>query len=285
MAVAISLFVAMAVAITVDDEQVRALSAENARLRAELESVRLGAGECEGCSCTAPNTSQFFLTEATQVSSGYRLRRDQPTFDASACFTDRPAWPSKRNGTSGSQTKEAYAWTIFGDDFVAGAMVSGFSIRKHLSADATRDLLCFYRRGALSALALAQLALVFDRLIPMEPFPMTPEVAKKAEEAIPSRLGGAQIFDKFAVWKQTAYSRIAVLDADTFAMSSLDELFQLEPGFYAVAENHALPSRVAGVPLNSGFLLIEPSLEVYAKLARATTVQPGMHAGDQVNYP
>ncbi|KAI4278229.1 MAG: hypothetical protein LQ337_001170 [Flavoplaca oasis] len=152
---------------------------------------------------------------------------------------------------------EVYCTLLTSDDYLPGAMVLAHSLRDN---GTKKRLAILVTMEDIEVATIEELKKVYDYLIPVRP------ILNKspANLYLMHRPDLISTFTKIELWRQTQFSRIVYLDADTVALKSPDELFAEKPNFAAVPD--------IGWPdcFNSGVLVLTPNMgDYYSLLALA----------------
>ena len=80
------------------------------------------------------------------------------------------------------------------------------------------------------------------------------------------------VYSKLHIWNMTDYERVIYLDSDTLVVSNIDHLFDC--GTFCASYRHS-------DLLNSGILVVEPSLAVFNDMVKKVPLLPSYTHGDQ----
>ncbi|KAF5095886.1 hypothetical protein D0Z00_002973 [Geotrichum galactomycetum] len=171
---------------------------------------------------------------------------------------------------------EAYFTLLYNDVYLPGALVLAQALRSY---GTTRDLAVLVG-SQVSDDAIARLNQVFDHVVPTE------TISNSAADAPQFKLLGRpeleRSYTKVHVWRQTQFSRIVFLDADTLPLRSLDGLFS-EDEYPLNSSTPIAASPDIGWPdiFNSGVFVTVPSAAIYDTLVGRAKAGLSFDGGDQ----
>ncbi|RKP08416.1 glycogenin 1, isoform CRA_c [Thamnocephalis sphaerospora] len=160
----------------------------------------------------------------------------------------------------------AYCTLVTSNEYSAGALVLGHTLRQH---GTSRLLACMVTPG-LDAEVVRRLHNVFHHLHFVDPL----DSLDVAALALLGRPELGVTLTKLQLWRLTQYDKVVFLDADTFPLRNVDELFEREE-FSAAAD--------IGWPdcFNSGVFVCRPSLRTYHALMQTMSNHGSFDGGDQ----
>ncbi|XP_010247242.1 PREDICTED: inositol phosphorylceramide glucuronosyltransferase 1 [Nelumbo nucifera] len=158
----------------------------------------------------------------------------------------------------GSQ-KEAYATLLYGDEFLLGVRVLGKSIR---DTRTTKDMVVLVSDGVSD---YAKKLLKADGWI-VEPI----SLLANPNQVRPKRFWG--VYTKLKIFNMTDYKKVVYLDADTIVLKSIEDLFKC--GKFCANLKHS-------ERMNSGVMVVEPSVERFNDMMSQVTTLPSYTGGDQ----
>ncbi|XP_053716918.1 glycogenin-1b isoform X1 [Synchiropus splendidus] len=161
---------------------------------------------------------------------------------------------------------EAFVTLATNDSYAKGAMVLGESLRGHHT---TRKLAVLIGPH-VSEQFQSVLKQIYDEVKLVNVL----DSGDTAHLAMMKRPELGVTFTKLHCWTLTHYSKCVFLDADTLALSNVDELFDRE-------ELSAAPDPGWPDCFNSGVFVFHPSEETYNKLLQYSTEQGSFDGGDQ----
>lgn len=160
---------------------------------------------------------------------------------------------------------EAYVTLVATDAYASGALVLSHKLR---SLGSEKEIVCLVTPNVTDRVKeiLSNVCLV----IPVD-------TIRSTDFDNLDLLGRPELditFTKFHVWRLTQYSKIVYLDADTYPLKNIDELFNW-PSFSAAPD--------AGWPdcFNSGVFVTEPSETVFDDLTALASEKGSFDGGDQ----
>ncbi|KAL6243270.1 glycogenin glucosyltransferase [Rhinocladiella similis] len=153
--------------------------------------------------------------------------------------------------------KAVFATLLMNDAYLPGAMVLGHSLRDR---GVKAPLVAFITVDRLAADTINELRTVYDEVVPIQ------QITNKnpANLYLMNRPDLISTFTKVELWRQTQYTRIIYMDADTVALRAPNELLTLDTDFAAVPD--------IGWPdcFNTGLMVFTPNMaDYYALLALA----------------
>ncbi|XP_076804001.1 glycogenin-1-like isoform X2 [Clavelina lepadiformis] len=162
--------------------------------------------------------------------------------------------------------REAFVTLATNNSYSQGAMVLAQSLRRH----GTLKEIVVLVTPQISLDVRHKLETLFDRVVLVD-------VMDSEDEAHLSLLNRPELgvtFTKFHCWNLTEYNKCVFMDADTMALTNIDELFNRE-------ELSAAPD--AGWPdmFNSGVFVYKPSRETYLALISLADSEGSFDGGDQ----
>ncbi|PIA36439.1 hypothetical protein AQUCO_03400370v1 [Aquilegia coerulea] len=163
------------------------------------------------------------------------------------------------NKVSGSQSSEAYATLLYGDEFLLGVRVLGKSIRE---SGSTKDMVVLVSDGVSD---YAKKLLQADGwIVEMISLLANPNQVR------PTRFWG--VYTKLKIFNMTNYKKVVYLDADTIVVKNIDDLFKC--GKFCGNLKHS-------ERMNSGVMVVEPSKETFNDMISKVTTLPSYTGGDQ----
>uniref|UniRef100_UPI00358FB3D6 glycogenin-1-like isoform X5 n=1 Tax=Myxine glutinosa TaxID=7769 RepID=UPI00358FB3D6 len=161
---------------------------------------------------------------------------------------------------------EAFVTLVASEAYGRGALVLAESLRQH---GTTRNLVALVTPKISSPIRYA-LDRVFDEVCEVD-------VMKSCDAARLVLLQRPELglsLTKLHCWSLTQYSKAVFMDADTMALSNIDELFEREE--FSAAPDPAWPDC-----FNSGLFVFRPSHSTHAALLTAATCLGSFDGGDQ----
>ena len=171
---------------------------------------------------------------------------------------------------------EAYFTLLYNDVYLPGALVLAQALRSY---GTTRELAVLVG-SQVSDYAISRLHQVFDHVVPTE------TISNSAADAPQFKLLGRpeleRSYTKVHVWRQTQFSRIVFLDADTLPLRNLDGLFS-EDEYPLDSSTPIAASPDIGWPdiFNSGVFVTLPSVAIYDTLVGRAKAGLSFDGGDQ----
>ncbi|KAF5102800.1 hypothetical protein D0Z03_000354 [Geotrichum reessii] len=171
---------------------------------------------------------------------------------------------------------EAYFTLLYNDVYLPGALVLAQALRSY---GTTRELAVLVG-SQVSDYAVTRLSQVFDHIIPTE------TISNSSADAPQFKLLGRpeleRSYTKVHVWRQTQFSRIVFLDADTLPLRNLDELFS-EEVYPLDSSTPIAASPDIGWPdiFNSGVFVTFPNTAIYDTLVGRAKAGLSFDGGDQ----
>ena len=165
-----------------------------------------------------------------------------------------------------SVSDQAFVTLITNDAYAKGALVLGQSLR-NCNTSRKLVLLLEYKPDASVGHALTK---TYDELIQVDLM----DSGDTTKLALMARLELGVTFTKLQCWTLTHYSKCVFMDADTFVVENVDDLFDRE-------ELSAAPD--VGWPdmFNTGVFVFKPSLETYTDLLHLAKTEGSFDGGDQ----
>ncbi|XP_061553024.1 glycogenin-1-like isoform X1 [Phycodurus eques] len=161
---------------------------------------------------------------------------------------------------------EAFVTLATNDGYAKGAMVLGCSLRDH---HATRNLVALIGPHVTESCRQA-LRSIFDEVRLVDVM----DSGDAAHLALMQRPDLGVTFTKLHCWTLTHYDKCVFMDADTMALSNIDELFERE-------ELSAAPDPGWPDCFNSGVFVFRPSIETHEKLLTFCADNGSFDGGDQ----
>ncbi|GAQ88435.1 glycogenin [Klebsormidium nitens] len=157
------------------------------------------------------------------------------------------------------RTKEAYVTLLYAEEFLLGVRVLGQSLRE---SGTKNDLVALISKGVTDkgAELLQADGWIVKRV----------ELLSNPNSKHPTRFWG--VYTKLTIFNLVEYERVTYLDADTIVLKSIDDVFGCK-GFCAVLRHSER--------LNSGFMVVEPSKELFADMMDKIATTPSYTGGDQ----
>ncbi|XP_077476716.1 glycogenin-1-like [Stigmatopora argus] len=162
--------------------------------------------------------------------------------------------------------EEAFVTLATNDGYAKGAMVLGSSLREH---GTTRKLVALVGPHVTEPCGHA-LRAIFDEVCPVDVL----DSGDSARLALMQRPDLGVTFTKLHCWTLTRYDKCVFMDADTMALSNIDELFERE-------ELSAAPDPGWPDCFNSGVFVFRPSVETHEKLLTFCAENGSFDGGDQ----
>ena len=172
---------------------------------------------------------------------------------------------------------EAYFTLLYNDVYLPGALVLAQALRRLWYPHAQLAVLV---GSQVSDYAISRLHQVFDHVVPTE------TISNSAADAPQFQLLGRpeleRSYTKVHVWRQTQFSRIVFLDADTLPLRNLDGLFS-EDEYPLDSSTPIAASPDIGWPdiFNSGVFVTLPSVAIYDTLVGRAKAGLSFDGGDQ----
>lgn len=162
-------------------------------------------------------------------------------------------------------TKYAAVTLVTNPGYVLGAQVMGYSLRR---SGWTDDMVAMIA-PQLGDLYRHQLETVWSHLVEVQeiPNPHPPEVLGQSSFQC--------TYTKLRVWERTAYERVLFIDADMLILGSVHQLLEASPEFAAA------PCATFPDLFNSGFMIVRPSIDMFAMLMEAAPRLPSYDGSDQ----
>ncbi|XP_061700451.1 glycogenin-1-like isoform X2 [Syngnathoides biaculeatus] len=161
---------------------------------------------------------------------------------------------------------EAFVTLATNDSYAKGAMVLGCSLRDHHT---TRSLVALIGPHVTESCREA-LRSIFDEVRLVDVM----DSGDAAHLALMRRPDLGVTFTKLHCWTLTHYDKCVFMDADTMALSNIDELFERE-------ELSAAPDPGWPDCFNSGVFVFRPSVETHEKLLTFCADNGSFDGGDQ----
>ncbi len=171
-----------------------------------------------------------------------------------------------------------YATLLSTDDYLDGAVV----LNESLAATAPEYPFVVLVTDNVSAAARAELAARRIAVERIEPWPKATRWASSSEvdPAVQREWRWRFNHAKLRLFGLVQYSKIVFLDSDAIVLRNIDELFET-PHMSAVNAGGHLPELADWRQLNSGVLVIEPSLELQAAMLERFPLVEFSRGGDQ----
>ncbi|XP_057715369.1 glycogenin-1-like [Corythoichthys intestinalis] len=161
---------------------------------------------------------------------------------------------------------EAFVTLATNDNYAKGAMVLGCSLREHRT---TRKLVALIGPHVTEPCREA-LHSIFDEVRSVDIM----DSGDAAQLALMQRPDLGVTLTKLHCWTLTHYDKCVFMDADTMALSNIDELFERE-------ELSAAPDPGWPDCFNSGVFVFRPSVETHEKLLTFCADNGSFDGGDQ----
>ncbi|KAL9546212.1 hypothetical protein MBANPS3_006768 [Mucor bainieri] len=160
---------------------------------------------------------------------------------------------------------EAYVTLVATDSYAAGALVLAHRLR---DLGSSKEIVCLVTPNISS-----QVQDILSNICTL----VQVDTLRSSDYKNLQLLGRPELditFTKIQLWKLTQYKKIVFLDADTFPIQNIDQLFE-RPSFSAAPD--------AGWPdcFNSGVFVTEPSDAVYSGLCQLASDKGSFDGGDQ----
>ena len=161
---------------------------------------------------------------------------------------------------------QAFVTLITNDYYAKGALVLGQSLR---NCDTSRKIVVLLGYKPSGAVKNA-LDKTYDELIDVDLM----DSGDSTKLALMARPELGVTFTKLQCWTLTQFSKCVFMDADTFAVENVDDLFERE-------ELSAAPD--VGWPdmFNTGVFVFKPSMETYNALLQLAKTEGSFDGGDQ----
>jgi alpha-N-acetylglucosamine transferase len=178
-------------------------------------------------------------------------------------FEDRPAVPQVPYTAAPTASQvlhqnQAYCTLVTSNEYAPGALVLANALLQH---GTTRILACMVTPG-LDADVVRRLHSVFHHLHFVDPLDSLDVNAL----ALLGRPELGITLTKLQLWRLTQYDKLVFLDADTFPLRNVDELFEREE--FSAAPDIGWPDC-----FNSGVFVCRPSLRTYRAIMRTMETQ------------
>lgn len=169
-------------------------------------------------------------------------------------------------GDTSEAANQAYITLVTNDRYAKGALVLGQSLRSSRTARKLVVLVA-YTLGQQWRTALER---TFDEVVEVNPL----DSEDKAHLALMSRPELGVTFSKLHCWTLTHYSKCVFMDADTYVVENIDDLFERD-------ELSAAPD--VGWPdlFNTGVFVFVPSMETFNNLLKLAVEKGSFDGGDQ----
>ncbi|KAI8052099.1 nucleotide-diphospho-sugar transferase [Syncephalis plumigaleata] len=194
---------------------------------------------------------------------------------AAEIVEERPAIPqipytAAPTAASVAFPQHAYCTLVTSNDYAPGALVLAHALRNIYGT--SRLLACMVTPG-LDTQVITRLRQVYHHIHFVDPL-------DSYDAAALSLLGRPELgitLTKVNVWRLTQYDRVVFLDADTFPLRQMDELFDRDVGDgIAAAADIGWPDC-----FNSGVFVCRPSLRTYRALLHTMASHGSFDGGDQ----
>jgi hypothetical protein len=177
------------------------------------------------------------------------FRSDYTCHDHSTCrHLADPSWNPPPPAPGSNSTRQAFFSSIYTDDYIGGALVLGYTLRKHQPHHVLNMLHIPGRISSSTACALREVGWS------LRPVDRVPPPIKGVHDHFRDQ------FTKLLIWNMTDYDAIVYLDADTITLRPINQLFDLiREGSFEFA---AAPDNWFGkftFNLNAGMLVLHPS--------------------------
>uniref|UniRef100_A0A8C5K5S2 Glycogenin-1 n=1 Tax=Jaculus jaculus TaxID=51337 RepID=A0A8C5K5S2_JACJA len=152
------------------------------------------------------------------------------------------------------------------DAYAKGALVLGSSLKQHR----TTGKLVVLTTPQVSDSMRKVLETVFDEVLTVDVL----DSGDSAHLTLMKRPELGVTLTKLHCWSLTQYSKCVFMDADTLALTNIDDLFERE-------ELSAAPDPGWPDCFNSGVFVFQPSMETYSQLLQLASEQGSFDGGDQ----